>query len=255
MLGYAPVSQELRAGRLSMVWASAEAYADTPERAIGYQAQYGGVPLQDVDSVRYNLVEAIRRARRSVLLVSPYLVPGAQGLQVLREARARGASVQLVTNSLAASDEPFVHTAYRRYRAELVALGAEIDEVSSRRMAASPKLPLFGAAVGRLHTKTAVLDGELLFIGSLNFDPRSAVHNTELGLFIRSRPLAAQMLRLAQVLREQGVWSVRAGAGGALEWHGEDDGVPTVLHTEPDASWWDRLMLELVAPFTPEQML
>lgn len=256
MLGYAPVSQELQAGRLSLVWATAEAYADTPERAIGYQAQYGGVPLQDVDSVRYNLVESMRRARRSVLLCSPYLVPGAHGLQMLREARARGATVQLITNSLAASDEPFVHTAYRRYRAELVALGVEIDEVSSRRVAGSPRLPLFGAAVGRLHTKTAVIDGELLFVGSLNFDPRSALHNTEIGLFIRSRPLAAQMLRLAEVLREQGVWRVQAGAGGALEWHGEDaDGAPTVLHGEPETSWWDRLLLEIVAPFTPEQLL
>jgi putative cardiolipin synthase len=255
MLGYAPVSQELQAGRPSLIWATAQAYADTPERAIGYQAQYGGVPLQDVDSVRYNLVESMRRARTSVLLCSPYLVPGPHGLQVLREARARGASVQLITNSLAASDEPFVHTAYRRYRAELVTLGVEIDEVSSRRVAGSPQLPLFGAAVGRLHTKTAVLDGELLFVGSLNFDPRSELHNTEIGLFIRSRQLAGQMLRLAQVLREQGVWRVQAGASGALEWHGEDDGVPTVLHSEPDASWWDRLLLELVAPFTPEQLL
>ncbi|WP_326534601.1 phospholipase D family protein [Pseudorhodoferax sp.] len=255
MLGYAPVSQDLRTGRLGLIWARAEAYADTPERAIGYRAQYGGVPLQDVDSVRYNLVEGMRRARHSVLLCSPYLVPGPYGLQVLREARARGATVQLITNSLAASDEPFVHTAYRRYRAELVALGVEIDEVSSRRMASSPRLPLFGAALGRLHTKTAVIDGELLFIGSLNFDPRSELHNTELGLFIRSRTLASQMLRLAQVLREQGVWHVRAGREGGLEWHGEDDGAPTVLHSEPDASWWDRLLLELVAPFTPEQLL
>lgn len=255
LLGYAPVSQELDAGRLSLVWARAEAYADSPERAVAAQSNYGGIPLQDVDSVRYNLVEAMRRSRKSVLLFSPYLVPGPHGLQVFKQAHDRGVKVELITNSLAANDEPFVHTGYRRYRAQLIAHGVHIEEVSGLRIANSPRLPLFGAAMGRLHTKTAVIDEELLFIGSLNFDPRSEKHNTELGLFIRSRTLANQMLRLAQVLREQGVWKVKAGPEGKLEWHGEDENGPTVLHAEPDSSWWDLLMLELVAPLTPEDLL
>jgi putative cardiolipin synthase len=255
MLGHPPVSQELAGGGIGLVWATADAYADAPERAIGYTAQYGSVPLADVDSVRYNLVEQLRRAQRSVLLSSPYLVPGAYGLQVLREARARGVSVLLITNSLAASDEPFVHTAYRRYRTALLAAGVDINEVSGKRIAQNPRLPLFGSTVGRLHTKAAVIDGEQLFIGSLNFDPRSELHNTEIGLFIRSRTLARQVAWLVEVLQEQGVWQVRIGPAGTLEWHAQDDGVARVLHTEPDASWWDRLLLELVAPFTPETLL
>ncbi|KQP22861.1 phospholipase D family protein [Pseudorhodoferax sp. Leaf267] len=255
MLGYAPVSSELAGGRIGLVWATAEAYADSPERAIGKQSAYGGVPLLDVDSVRYNVAESIRRARREVLLSSPYLVPGASGMQVLREARARGVAVHLVTNSLAASDEPFVHTAYRRYRADLVRLGVEIDEISGSRVRRSVRLGLFGTATGRLHAKMAVIDRSLVFIGSLNFDPRSELHNTEIGLFIRSETLAGQVLKLAEVLRDQGAWRVRADADGRLQWHGTDDGVPQVLHTEPDASWWDRLLRELVAPFTPESLL
>lgn len=255
MLGYAPVSSELATGRLGLIWATAEAYADAPERAIGHQTNYGGVPLLDVDSVRYNVAENIRRARREVLLSSPYLVPGASGMQVLREARERGVAVQLVTNSLAASDEPFVHTAYRRYRAQLVALGVEIDEISGSRIRRSVRLGLFGTATGRLHAKTAVFDRALVFIGSLNFDPRSALYNTEIGLFIRSEALASQVLKLAEVLREQGAWRVRATPEGRLQWHGVDDGQPQVLDSEPDATWWDLLMLELVAPFTPESLL
>lgn len=137
----------------------------------------------------------------------------------------------------------------------MIAYGVQIEEVSGLRIANSPRLPLFGAAMGRLHTKTAVIDEALLFVGSLNFDPRSEKHNTELGLFIHSRTLANQMLRLAQVLREQGVWQVKAGPEGRLEWHGEDDSGPTVQYTEPESTWWDLLMLELVAPLTPEDLL
>lgn len=255
MLGYAPVASELAEGRIGLIWATAEAYADAPDRAIGRTTHYGGVPLMDVDSVRYNVAENIRRARREVVLSSPYLVPGASGMQVLREARARGVSVQLVTNSLAASDEPFVHTAYRRYRAELVALGVEIDEISGSRIRRSVRLGLFGTATGRLHAKTAVFDRALVFIGSLNFDPRSELYNTEIGLFIRSEVLASQVLKLAEVLREQGAWRVRATPEGRLQWHGVEDGQPRVLDSEPDARWWDLLLLELVAPFTPESLL
>ena len=47
----------------------------------------------------------------------------------------------------------------------------------------------------------------------------------------------------------------RATPEGQLQGHGVDDGVPQVLDTEPDASWWDRFLLELVAPFTPESLL
>ncbi|MFZ4287510.1 phospholipase D-like domain-containing protein [Variovorax sp. HJSM1_2] len=255
LLGYAPVSQELKARRLSLIWAQADAYADSPDRARGYKAQYGGVPLQDVDSVRYTFVEAIRRAKKSVLLFSPYLVPGPYGLQVLKDTRSRGVRVELITNSLSSNDEPLVHTAYRRYRSKLVAMGVQVDEINSGKIADSPRLPLFGSSIGRLHTKTAVVDAELLFVGSMNFDPRSDRSNTELGLFIQSQTLSSQMLRLAQVLREQGVWTVKAGPMGGVEWHGIHKGEATVLHSEPDASWWDLLRLEITAPFVPEDLL
>ena len=64
----------------------------------------------------------------------------------------------MVTNSLAATDEPLVHTGYRRYRADMLRLGVELYELSSARTARSVRLGIFGSPIGRLHAKSAVFD-------------------------------------------------------------------------------------------------
>jgi len=74
--GYGPMADDLKAGKLNLVWAPATAFADSPDRAVGKTSAYGGVPLLDVESVRYNVVEHLRRARSEVALASPYLSPG-----------------------------------------------------------------------------------------------------------------------------------------------------------------------------------
>jgi putative cardiolipin synthase len=92
----------------------------------------------------------------------------------------------------------------------------------------------------------------------MNFDPRSETHNTEIGLFIRSAEMAQQALKLIDVLKQQGAYRLRfvEGSGQAhIEWISEDAGKTTVLNEEPDAGFWDRTMLELLAPLTPESLL
>ncbi|MGJ7504702.1 phospholipase D family protein [Variovorax sp. ZT5P49] len=258
LLGYSPMAEDLNAGKLGLIWATAEAYADSPERVIGKTASYGGVPLLDVDSVRYNVVEQMRRARSEVTIVSPYLIPGASGLEVMREIRGRNVKISVVTNSLAATDEPLVHTAYRRYRPDMLKLGADLYELSSTRTRRSVRLGLFGTSVGRLHAKSAVIDRSILFVGSMNFDPRSETHNTEIGLFIRSPEMAQQALKLIDVLKQQGAYRLRFAEGSSesrIEWVSDDAGKLTVLTEEPDSGFWDRTMLEILAPLTPESLL
>ena len=43
-----------------------------------------------------------------------------------------------------------------------------------------------GGRAAALHAKAMAFDGEAVFIGSFNLDPRSAVINTEAGLYIES---------------------------------------------------------------------
>src|SRR4029077_2099463 len=49
-----------------------------------------------------------------------------------------------------------------------------------------------------MHAKTVIADGELLLVGSINFDPRSFALNAEFGVVIVSRRLAADMVRCFQ---------------------------------------------------------
>ncbi len=256
LLGYGPIVEDLDAGKLGLIWTTAEAYADSPDRVIGKQATYRGVPLLDVDSVRYNVVEQLRRARKEVVVTSPYLIPGPAGLEVMREVRRRGVAISLLTNSLAATDEPLVHTAYRRYRPDMLKLGVELYELSSNRARRSVRLGIFGSSIGRLHAKTAVFDREQVFVGSMNFDPRSDVQNTEIGLFIRSPEMARQVIKLVEVLKQQGAWRLQLAPDGRnLEWTSNDPDEPETVRREPDTGFWDHLMLELVAPLMPESLL
>ncbi|MBX3643877.1 MAG: phospholipase D family protein [Rubrivivax sp.] len=247
---------ELCSGRLDLIWAVAEAWADDPGRVVGRQVSYGGVPLLDVESVRYNVRERMRRARSEVTLVSPYLIPGREGLEAIDEVRGRGVRLALVTNSLASTDEPLVYGAYRRHRPDLLRHGVDIWEVSATRTTQSVRLGLLGSRTGRLHSKLAVFDREAFFIGSMNLDPRSDAHNTEIGVFVDSRPLAAEVMRLIDTLKQQGSYHVRLAADGhGIEWVDGKGDTQRVLTSDPDADAWTRFKVDLLSPLIPESLL
>jgi putative cardiolipin synthase len=257
VLGYGPIADELNAGRVGLVWADAQAYADSPDKVIGRVSTYGAVPIDDVDSVRYNVVEMMRRARKEVVITSPYLIPGEAGIETFRNSVERyGVKYTLVTNSLAATDEPVVHTGYRRYRPEMLKLGVNLYELSPQKVSRSLRLGRFSTSIGRLHAKSAVVDKERVFIGSMNFDPRSDQHNTEMGLFIQSPVLAQQMLKLVDVIRQQGAYKVTLASNGQdIVWTTVGPGGQEVVVEEPETDLWTRIMLEVLAVIAPEGLL
>jgi putative cardiolipin synthase len=176
----------------------------------------------------------------------------------MREGRLWGLQISLITNSLAATDEPLVHAGYQRYRREMVDLGVKLYEVVPSAVSRTEKLGAFGQSIGRFHAKAAAIDGKTLFIGSLNFDPRSEKHNTELGLLIRSAPLTAQLMKLADVVITQAAYRVRLSKDKRnLEWvlPGAGDGPEVVLTTEPDTGALERFWLWLIGPLVPDDVL
>jgi hypothetical protein len=58
------------------------------------------------------------------------------------------------------------------------------------------------AARSSLHAKTFAIDGRRIFVGSFNFDPRSAMLNTEMGVLVESPRIA---LALSQALDARGM--------------------------------------------------
>ena len=253
ILGYGPLRDELQDGRLGLVWGEAYAFADHPDKP--FEGSVGGELLET--SVTYNIIEPMMKAQREVVISSPYFVPGAQGMALLRQLRQRGVKVSVMTNALSATDEPVVHIGYSSYREEMLRLGIELFEVSGTRVKRNLRMFHFGESLGRLHAKLLVIDRQVVFIGSMNFDPRSATINTELGAIIDSPPLAREMVRVIDLDRIQSAWLVRLAASGTgLEWVGADaDGNLQVHSSEPDATLFTRLKLWLLRPLVPESLL
>jgi putative cardiolipin synthase len=252
ILGYAPLRDELDAGRLELIWGEARAFADHPDKP--FDGAVGG-ELHET-SVTYNVFETMREATKEVLISSPYFVPGPRGMQLLRELRARGVKVTVLTNSLGATDEPVVHLGYSRYREEMLRIGVDLYELSNARVKRNRQVFHFGESLGRLHAKLVVIDGRLSYIGSMNFDPRSATINTEFGAFVDSAELARELTRVINLDRLQSSYRLRLRADGrGLEWLGLDEEQEIVLLNEPDASAWLQFQLLLLSPFVPEELL
>jgi hypothetical protein len=91
----------------------------------------------------------------------------------------------------------------------MLKLGVELYELSPTLTQNTKRLGMFGKSLGRLHAKTAVIDRHLVFVGSMNLDPRSASANTELGMFIDSPALAKELLRVVNISRLEGAYRVR----------------------------------------------
>jgi len=90
----------------------------------------------------------------------------------------------------------------------------------------------------------------------MNFDPRSDQHNTEMGLFIQSPQLAQQMLKLVDVIRQQGAYKVvLAPNGKGMIWTTTGPGGREEVVEEPETDLWTRIMLEVLSLIAPEGLL
>ena len=255
VLGYPPIGRDIDAGWLQLVWSKAVAFADPPDKIVGATAQYGGVPLVDVQSVRYEVLEQIEKADAEVAINSPYFVPGEKGLAMLSRLAEKRVRVSLLTNSLASSDEPLVAMGYRRYRNDLLAVGVELYELSPAQVQRAGRFKAIRDSIGRLHAKTAVIDQKKVFFGSMNFDPRSESVNTELGVFADSPQLAEEMLRLMTIDRAEGALRVTQGDDGTLRWAAPSEDGQWSFHSEPGADLWHLWWWNLLSPLAPEELL
>ncbi len=253
ILGYGPITDDLEAGRLGLEWGKAVAFADSPDKVSAMTPEAARSM-----SVTMNVFDRVLVAHSEVMLSSPYFVPGRMGVQAFTDLCKRGVKVTVLTNSLASNDEPLVHTGYARYRAELLRAGVDLYELSPTRVLLNKRLDLAipGASVGRLHAKTAVIDRSIVFIGSMNLDPRSDSTNTELGVIIESPEFAREVLRVIQITKLQSAYRLQFGADGhSLEWLTTDNSGEVILNSEPDTTFLLRLENALLGPFVPEQEL
>lgn len=260
LLGYNPLGRDMAEApqALDLVWAQAEAYTDPPGKVRSSTRAGEPLPESANATVLYRARTLVRAAQQEVIETTPYLIPGKEGMESMRRLRARGVRFAIVTNSLATNDETLVHAGYTRYRTDMLRLGVELHELSPTRSIESERFGIHGSPSGRLHAKSAVIDRRTVFLGSLNFDPRSDAENTELGIFIFSPVIARQVYSLIGYLQQEGAYRLRLNASDqSTEWvspHG-DDTHETILRDEPETNFWLRWQLKLFAPFVPEGLL
>jgi putative cardiolipin synthase len=188
-------------------------------------------------------------ARHSLVIVSPYFVPGAAGVEWLAGLRRRGVAVTVVTNSLAATDVPAVHAGYARHRQALLEAGVELHEVRPD-AAHSPSGDRSGGLLQvvrrSLHAKVLVVDGRWTFIGSMNLDPRSLRLNTENGLVVDSPAVADRLATGLLASLPASTWRVVLHEG-RMRWIETRDAGEAMHDGEPGAGLWRRVQATVLS--------
>lgn len=196
----------LKSGKL--FWVDSVLFvSDMPGKNDGKKGMEGG------GASTAALIKLVSEAKSSVLIESPYLVTTDIGKKLFRDAVKRGVKVQIITNSLASTDNLEAFSGYQRDRKALLETGVEIYEFRPdaaeryKVMTGSLQKKLNYAPVFGLHAKTMVVDGQIAVIGTFNLDPRSANLNTECVTIIKDVRIAQQVQKnLQEELKPANSW-------------------------------------------------
>jgi cardiolipin synthase C len=241
---------ELDSGRIHLAWVPATVLADRPAKIASESS-----PDEEV-TIANNLVALMRSAKQELIVISPYFVPGQDGVALFAKLVDQGVHIRILTNSLASTDSPLVHNGYSRYRVALLKLGIELSEVRPKLGQKRARFHPFRSSTASLHAKALVIDQRTVFIGSMNMDARSARTNSELGLVMRGADIARQVTSLLDDISADGSYKLRlVDHSNRIEWSSGEPGSETTWYTDPETTRLQRFVLKLVAPFAPEELL
>ena len=241
---------ELDAGRMHLTWVPAAVLADRPGKIANENA-----PDEEV-TIANNLATLMLGAKHELNVISPYFVPGKDGVALFAKLEGQGVHIRILTNSLASTDSPLVHNGYSRYRVALLKLGVELLEVRPKLGMKRARFHPFRSSNASLHAKALVIDQRTVFIGSMNMDARSARTNSELGLVMRSAEIARQVTSLLDDISADGSYRLQlVDQGGKIEWSSGEPGSQKTWYTDPETTRLQRFSLKILAPFAPEELL
>ena len=240
-----PLVQSLLSRSLPLEWAHARLVQDDPAKVL-YPPEKTELHLLP------RLEAAMGKPARELDLVSPYFVPTKDGAAALSALAQSGVRVRVLTNSLAATDVSPVHAGYAKYREELLRAGVQLYELKPfAEKRAQDEDHGTGGSDASLHAKTFGVDRSRIFVGSFNFDPRSARLNTEMGIVVDSPALSTRLSEALDRGTANVAYEVRLSSGGSLEWVEGN-----VRHTsEPGAGMLKRLWIDLLSILPIEWLL
>jgi putative cardiolipin synthase len=234
------LANEIRQQNVRYYWGDAEAIFDRPEKI-----------LDDRSRSDDHLVAQFKpywdKIENELIILSPYFVPGKEGVESLVKLKESGVDIRILTNSLASTDVGVVHAGYAKYRKDLLRAGIELYELNKKisKKERKGKKGQEGSSKASLHAKTFNLDRKWVFIGSFNLDPRSVYENTEIGVVMDSPEIAQYMAQkfdanIATFAFRLELRSEEDG-GERILWHGYENGKKRVYTADPYTGFWRRL--------------
>lgn len=235
---------------IQLDWVKAEVVKDSPDkiRAKAKKEQH----------LNFQMVKRLENPTESVDLISAYFVPQKKGQDKLIELANDGVKVRVLTNSFKANDVALVHAFYAKYRDELLKNGVELYEflpavseenlyANSQEISKKTKISLKGLSRSSLHAKLMALDNKQVFIGSFNFDPRSANLNTEIGVIIDSPPLASAVHKTMDSNLKKYAYKLVLNSQNKINWLKQTPQGVITLTKEPKMKWWQKAGVKIIS--------
>jgi len=237
-------------------WAKAHFIADSPNKIRG---EASGNQL-----IYHQMLNIMGEPKQHLELVSAYFVPTRKGTDYLAELVKNNVEVRVLTNSFLANDVPVVHAFYKKYRHDLLKGGVKIHEFKpyierNKRtwyeVVTGNVIPAKNKNASSLHAKFFDIDG-MVFIGSFNFDPRSANLNTEVGLVVESDVLQDQISTSLDQYLPQIAYELKLNSQGNVIWldHQKDGSVVEYSH-DPESTKFQRFAMKAVSYFPIEWLM
>ncbi|WP_232962638.1 phospholipase D-like domain-containing protein [Paracoccus tegillarcae] len=230
-------------------WTDVQVVADDPIKGMG---------THDKEQLMISrLGNILGDVQKNLDVISAYFVPGKAGSQIFADLAEKGINVSIMTNSWEATDVPMVHAGYVKYRRELLEAGVKLYELKPIAGLSQGKDELgpIGSSGASLHAKTFSADGARVFIGSFNFDPRSASLNCEMGFLIDSPSIArAGSAALTEGLATRSFQPELEG--DKMVWRDpQPDGSVNTIEHEPGLGVFDRVVVYVMNVLPIEWLL
>ena len=231
-------------------WVKAEVVKDSPDKIKS--------KAKKKEHLNFQLIQQLEQPEKNVDLISAYFVPEKKGAKMLTDLAEDGIKVRVLTNSFKANDVAVVHAFYGKYRQNLLEHGVQLYEFlpalnkndldkNTEDLAKKAKVSIKGLSRSSLHAKLMALDEKQVFIGSFNFDPRSAYLNTEIGVLLNSPPLAQAVHTTMDENLSKYAYKLVLDANKKITWQRQTPQGPVIYTKEPRMKWWQRAGIKMLS--------
>ena len=235
---------------IQLDWVKAEVVKDSPDKIKS--------KAKKKEHLNFQLIQHLEQPEKNVDLISAYFVPEKKGAKMLTDLAKDGVKVRVLTNSFTANDVAVVHAFYGKYRQNLLEHGVQLYEFlpalnkndldkNTEDLAKKAKVSIKGLSRSSLHAKLMALDEKQVFIGSFNFDPRSAYLNTEIGVLLNSPPLAKAVHTTMDENLSKYAYKLVLDANKKITWQRQTPQGPVIYTKEPRMKWWQRAGIKMLS--------